>query len=202
MLYLAHEIWLPLRARERSRGVTIERIGFNRMDSISPDASSKQCIKCKEWKSRDDFYDAAKQKQKPPEERKKATTCKSCRNAESAQWMHEHIERKRINDCLYRLAHPERNKNTYRWKLKWKYGLTQAEYDAMLAEQGGVCAICKRSETKISINGTIQGLCVDHNHETGKVRALLCDECNKHPARIEYPPAAEKPFMDYLQRYQ
>lgn len=52
-----------------------------------------------------------------------------------------------------------------------KYGLTDAEYDAMFMKQGGLCAICGCSETK-------RRLAVDHNHNTGEIRALLCGKCN------------------------
>jgi len=54
--------------------------------------------------------------------------------------------------------------------LKRLYGISPAEYDALLAKQGGACAICrKRAKGR---------LCVDHCHVTGTVRGLLCNECN------------------------
>jgi sulfur transfer complex TusBCD TusB component (DsrH family) len=55
------------------------------------------------------------------------------------------------------------------------YGLTLEQYDAMVIEQNGVCAICKQSET-VSIK---KNMCIDHDHKTGKVRQLLCDKCNR-----------------------
>ena len=53
-----------------------------------------------------------------------------------------------------------------------KFGLTVEQYDAMLAEQNNGCAICGQS------CATGMNLAVDHDHATGKVRALLCKNCN------------------------
>ncbi len=62
--------------------------------------------------------------------------------------------------------------------LRRTYGITLAEFKAMSAAQGGVCAICEKAETKMH-RGKVQRLSVDHDHETGKVRGLLCHACNK-----------------------
>lgn len=52
------------------------------------------------------------------------------------------------------------------------YGITAEEYDAIMAEQGGVCALCRRAK------GLVKPLCVDHDHATGMVRGALCNPCN------------------------
>ncbi len=63
--------------------------------------------------------------------------------------------------------------------LKKYYKMTQNQYDKRLQRQGGVCAICGRLETHRR-----KGMCypcelsVDHNHRTGRIRGLLCHECN------------------------
>jgi len=59
------------------------------------------------------------------------------------------------------------------WYFRAKYGITHAEYDVMLAEQAGRCAICSGPPT-----GPGQRLHVDHCHTTGTVRGLLCGNCN------------------------
>ena len=66
----------------------------------------------------------------------------------------------------YNRRYPERIRNI---DLKVKYGITIADYEAMAACQGGKCAICGVNEQK---------LVVDHNHQTGEIRALLCHLCN------------------------
>lgn len=56
-------------------------------------------------------------------------------------------------------------------RLKLGYNLSVEEYDKMLVEQNGVCAICSNPPTGKPLH-------VDHNHKTGKVRKLLCFTCN------------------------
>lgn len=73
----------------------------------------------------------------------------------------------------------KRRLNSRRVMLKSKYGLSLEDYDRMLKEQNGVCAICLRKETSRSNSrGPIDSLKVDHCHITGKIRGLLCSECN------------------------
>lgn len=57
-------------------------------------------------------------------------------------------------------------------QLMRTYGITTATYDEMLATQGGGCAICKKT------NADGRRLAIDHHHGTGKVRGLLCHNCN------------------------
>ncbi|HET8905503.1 MAG TPA: endonuclease VII domain-containing protein [Ktedonobacterales bacterium] len=55
--------------------------------------------------------------------------------------------------------------------MKYQYGITIEQYYEMHARQGGKCAICDTFKEKGK-------LVVDHNHQTGKVRELLCHLCN------------------------
>ena len=68
------------------------------------------------------------------------------------------------------------NDSPARWRaIKKKYGLGREDYFRILAEQGGVCFICQRDPLKIRPK---RNLSVDHCHETGKIRGLLCYGCN------------------------
>jgi hypothetical protein len=68
---------------------------------------------------------------------------------------------------------------TRHYGLKRYYGMSGETYNMMLAAQGGVCAICKGTETYIAKGyNEPKALSVDHNHETGAIRGLLCSNCN------------------------
>jgi hypothetical protein len=56
--------------------------------------------------------------------------------------------------------------------LKWRYGIDQSEADALLADQGGVCAVCGGDDPRA------RNWHVDHDHATGAVRGILCGPCN------------------------
>ena len=64
----------------------------------------------------------------------------------------------------------------YQWErnLMRHYGITVDDYNRMFADQNGCCAICKRHQSEFR-----RSFAVDHDHETGKVRGLLCISCNR-----------------------
>lgn len=66
------------------------------------------------------------------------------------------------------------------WYLRNRFGITLEQYDEMFENQNGVCAICG----EINIDG--RRLAVDHNHETGKIRGLLCTGCNTRLGILEH----------------
>src|SRR5678815_1750426 len=66
----------------------------------------------------------------------------------------------------------------YEQVLKREYGITLADYNALLRRQAGRCAVCRRPETVKSRSGQHRRLSVDHDHVTGTVRGLLCHRCN------------------------
>lgn len=70
------------------------------------------------------------------------------------------------------------------------YGISWADYEAMLERQGGACAICKRTGLT---------LCVDHCHLTGEVRGLLCIRCNSAIGFCSDDPALLQAAAAYLQ---
>jgi hypothetical protein len=85
---------------------------------------------------------------------------------------HPNSEKHKEEVMRWKSENSERNKAHIRAaNLKRNYGITIAEFDAMLLGQGGVCKICGGDNS-----GKV--LHVDHNHRTGNIRALLCGPCN------------------------
>lgn len=112
--------------------------------------------------------------------------CRQCNNErQSKQYYNKSEEEKKISF--------EKN---FKHDIKKKYGLTLGQYQSMNDEQDGLCAICKG----LPIPGQI--LCIDHNHQTGKVRGLLCRKHNAAIGMLGDDPVLVKAALDYLLKHQ
>lgn len=85
-----------------------------------------------------------------------------------SKWKLEHSEKNRMTNKKWTDNNKDRTRAGH---LKRKFGITVSEYQEMFDVQNGKCAICGKDD-----NG--KSLSVDHNHNTGKVRGLLCRKCN------------------------
>jgi hypothetical protein len=72
----------------------------------------------------------------------------------------------------------ERYESLRKWMLNKKYKLTPEEYKRILDEQKGVCKICGKKQEKWWVSELNGGLSIDHHHSCGRVRGLLCSNCN------------------------
>jgi hypothetical protein len=102
-----------------------------------------------------------------------------------------HRDESRLYNKTYGASHRTK---TREWVLRTKYSMTLAEYNELLASQNGVCAICLGNETYG------KAMPVDHDHTTGKVRGLLCHECNRALGIMKDDPALLRAAADYLER--
>jgi len=94
------------------------------------------------------------------------------------------------------LKHYHNNKEHYKnLVLKRKYGITLDQFNVMYISQGESCAIClKRFESNKHTH-------VDHNHQTGQVRQLLCKECNNGLGNFKESPVNLQRAIEYIQRW-
>lgn len=99
----------------------------------------------------------------------KSKVCKFCTNKRQRAYKSKPSAKDR-RKAYYR-ENPDVARKAWERSLKRKYGITADQYHQMLAEQGEVCAICKTPPAN-------RKLVVDHCHQTGAVRGLLCNHCN------------------------
>jgi len=83
--------------------------------------------------------------------------------------------------------------------LKSKYGMTVADYDRMLSDQEGGCAICGDDGQAGRWAGLLH---VDHCHSTGAVRGLLCESCNLALGKFKDDPRLLRRAAEYIQSHQ
>jgi hypothetical protein len=90
------------------------------------------------------------------------------------------------------------NERSHAYFLNYRYGITLEQYNALLEEQGGRCAICRVDEP----GGSLTKWAVDHCHNSLKVRGLLCTACNMGIGQLGDDPARLRAAADYIERSQ
>jgi Zn-finger nucleic acid-binding protein len=134
-----------------------------------------------------------------PSDLDRGNLCKACKNArrrnryaKDAKHKSTRLSQKAKDTTKYYRENKDRIRATAREvDLLRKYGITLAQYDAMLLEQGGVCKTCG------GVNAT-KPLFVDHCHTTGKVRGLLCQNCNWALGCVQDNPEILTALIQYL----
>jgi hypothetical protein len=96
------------------------------------------------------------------------------RRAKGRAAYQRHREKRIAAVKAYRAANPDKIKHL---NLRRAYGISLEEYNALAEAQGHKCAICGASDAQSTISK--KHFFVDHCHETGKVRGLLCNHCNR-----------------------
>lgn len=145
--------------------------------------------------------------------------CKECVRQKAAEWKRANPDRVRKNRRAYRAANREKvraaareyraansdkaREHNRKWQnsnpetrraahLRRKFGLSIEDYNHILEQQGGVCAICRLpSDSRLR---------VDHDHRTGLVRGLLCGSCNTAIGSLRDDPATISAALEYVRR--
>jgi Autographiviridae endonuclease VII len=108
------------------------------------------------------------------------------------EWHQKNKERSRLRHNAARAARGERERLRARaYSVQYRYGLTRDQYEAL----GTTCAICDGVPTPGK-----RGLHVDHDHETGTVRGLLCSACNTALGSFQESPFLIRRALRYLVR--
>lgn len=146
----------------------------------------KTCSKCKVDKHDGEFQDGT------------TKVCKACKKIYQREWTKKNAKKPKS---------PAAKAYTKRWRkdnnvkyqaykendrLRRAYGFSFIEYNTLLAIQGGTCAICHKPDP------CGRRLSVDHSHETGRVRGLLCLHCNRAIGLVQDNPETLRSAADYI----
>lgn len=142
----------------------------------------KQCTKCKLTKPFDDFGRRSKSKDGLKPE------CRPCTADRLRAWRQANPERDRENMRRWREANKQLRPAHERMT---KYGLAHEDYEFMMADQNERCLICGH---------VMEPPVVDHDHETGNVRGLLCRTCNMGLGSFKDSPVLLEAAIWYLNR--
>lgn len=138
--------------------------------------TEKRCSRCKEVKPIGEFT-----KDKSCKDGKRVY-CRLCWNEYKREWIKEH---------------PKQHRETRRKRqLMSKYGITPTDYNDLLQSQNNVCAVCGQPCP------TGNHLAVDHDHKTGKMRGLLCVNCNMALGYVQDDPDLLRKLADYLENHK
>lgn len=149
-------------------------------------SGTRQCSKCEVWKPLNaDNYLYRTEKTFTGWE----TICRECKNAKSRRWSKENREKAIAAKRSWRKANPHR---LAAQKRKRVYGITDEQYQAMHDAHEGKCAICGSSKPWLNI---------DHDHVTGRVRGLLCKQCNWAIGLMKDDPQRLKRASEYLETH-
>jgi len=80
-------------------------------------------------------------------------------------------------------------------QLQRAYGITLEDYNLLYDQQKGMCALCGKTGKRFGLR---DGLHVDHNHKTNRVRGLLCNTCNRGMGLLQDNPVILERAVEYL----
>lgn len=134
---------------------------------------------------------------------KEVRNCTQCGVADDGTWYRNHGRCRPCYGVAQKARYHAPGSNKKRAgrsaHLRKKYGISIEQYNEMWLDQGGACAVCGKPETHNSNIGTnVKLLAVDHNHATGKIRALLCHKCNAALGHADEDVQRLDRLKDYL----
>lgn len=145
---------------------------------------TKRCPRCEETKPTTSFFNNRSTKDGLH------SYCKKCFSTYTKDYAQRHPE-------MYLAA---ARKHHYK-KLARKHGMTSEELEALYEEADGKCQICGEDETARR-GKRVRRLNLDHCHRTGKVRGLLCSDCNRGIGMFRDDAARLQSAIQYLSQFR
>lgn len=153
------------------------------LDTATIEIHSYECVDCKRTLPREKYYWHKRG-------HRHSASCKDCYQIKRRPYQIAYMARRGTEQRRKNYSPEKRSISIIK-----SYGLTLESYEQLLASQSGGCAICGSKEPKTKRNGRF---CVDHNHQTGAVRGLLCAPCNRGIGLLKDDPAVIEKAMNYL----
>jgi len=172
-----------------------------------PEPGTSRCTKCGQVKSLAEF------KARADRAKTVYSECLECRNAYHREWQRakklertsEQIaaDRKKAREFKRR---PDQKERAFDARLRKQFGITAEEYAVMEKAQEGLCLICGRppqgfARVHEGAEPVVRRLDVDHCHETGVVRGLLCNLCNQALGLFQDDPELLRKAAEYIERH-
>ncbi len=152
--------------------------------NLAPDTILKRCTGC--WQDKPlTAFDLDRRSKKGG----RFSRCKTCRKLAVYTWRRSYPERARDITRRYQRKHREKVNASNR---RCRYGLSVEDYDHLVRSQRGRCLICGNETT----------LAVDHDHQTGYVRGLLCRQCNSGLGNFKDSPSLLIEAARYLVQHE
>jgi hypothetical protein len=141
----------------------------------------KQCSVCKETKDFDQFYNYKTSKDG------KSYRCKACDDVARKKWSTSNPEKAHLS---------QRQRN-----LKQRFGVDLEWYEEQFKKQNYSCAICKSKTNKTTGDRQFWNFSVDHCHDSGKVRGILCNNCNRALGLFQDNPEVLRKAAEYVETH-
>jgi hypothetical protein len=182
----------------------------------------RQCCRCKKFlPATGEFFSNAGLRKDGT--RRLCSRCRACGNDVMKQQARKHMKNRRGDDPLTSKSCARCNEQRPLTRVWWyreaskegwqpnckpcvraigastRYKVTPEQYEFLMGQSGGLCNICQKPEA-MQYRGNRKHLCVDHCHDTGRVRGVLCHNCNWFAGMCEKDPSVygAPKFLDYL----
>ena len=108
--------------------------------------------------------------------------------------------KKLCGTCYNRVQRANNPRRNLANDLRKNFGMSLGDYDKLFESQNGKCALCG-ADANDTVNGKVTRLAVDHNHETGEIRGLLCGNCNRGIGNLQDSTKILTKAIDYLKNH-
>lgn len=173
---------------------------------MADETIGKTCDGCKTWKPASEYFTDRRRKYGPS--RGLFHRCKACVSSGVKQRRSLDPERfreweRQSSERRFDINRDGKRNRGLPWRLETKFKISIDEFSAILERQNHACAICKNPVIVAPKGrGSREAACLDHNHETGAVRGILCNACNTALGLLGDNAETVQQASEYLRKHE